>query len=68
MKALQDSIFLTAAYNRRYKTKEQTLGAWDSGKDFTTPVGSYCSIRDLYLLKNNYGRVYLQYDRGILEV
>lgn len=68
MKPHKHSIFLTAAYGRRYKTKEQALTAWDSGKDFITTMGSYCSVRDLVLLKTNYNRVFLQYDRGILEI
>lgn len=68
MKALQDSIFLTAAYNRRYRTKQQAYSAWLEGKDFFTSLGCYCSIRDTSLLKQNHTCVYIQYDMGILEI
>lgn len=40
---------LTPAYGRDYKTKEQALASWNSGKDFriNCPEGStYCSVRD----------------------
>lgn len=64
----QHLIFLRAAYGRRYHTKQQALEAWNDGKDFITHMGSYCSIRDIALLRTNYTGVYILHDRGNFEV
>lgn len=52
------SISLTPAYGRDYKTPTEVFKDWSEGKDFRmhTPQGStYCSVRDLELLKEEYG-------------
>jgi hypothetical protein len=61
-------MFLLPAYGRSYKTKQEALSAWNSGKDFQIYRGPYCSKRDIDQLHDLADRVYIQYDNGIVEV
>jgi len=51
-------LFLTAAYGRKYTSREQAVKDWQAGKDFKIDDGPYCSIRDIG--RNNPGRLYRQ--------
>lgn len=61
-------MFLVAAYGRSYKTKQQALEAWHSGKDFQIVNGPYCSIRDIEQMYEMSSGVYIQYDSGTVAV
>lgn len=61
-------LFLTAAYGRKYNTREQALSAWQSGKDFKIEDGPYCSIRDLDLMRQDFANIYILYERGSILV
>jgi hypothetical protein len=57
--SLQQGITMTAldqiakplvvmpAYGRTYKSREEVIEAWKSGKDFKVVNGPYCSVRDV---------------------
>jgi hypothetical protein len=44
---LSKPIVLMPAYGRSYKTSQEAIDAWKSGKDFKIVNGPYCSIRDI---------------------
>lgn len=46
---------LIPAYGRTYKTEADMLQGWKDGKDFMVWNGPYCSIRDVELMKKEYG-------------
>ena len=62
------SVFLEPAYGRQYKTREAALQDWQAGRDFNIEGGPYCSRRDIAQLYQQFGRVYIRYSRGTLEV
>lgn len=69
IKQVTSPIFLVAAYGRTYKTREQVLDAWRSGRDFKIVDGPYCSVRDYELLTQDFSNVYICYGtNGLLEV
>lgn len=61
-------MFLIPAYGRSYKTKEQVLEAWKSGKDFKIDGGPYCSIRDIDFMHKQFQNIYILYDMGTVQV
>ena len=69
IKQVTNPLFLVAAYGRIYKTREQALDAWRSGRDFKIVDGPYCSVRDYELLLQDFSNVYVCYgENGLLEV
>lgn len=44
-------IVIKPAYGKCYKSGDEVLAAWKSGKDFKIVGGSYCSIRDRVRLR-----------------
>ena len=68
LRQVTSPLFLLPAYGRTYKTRQQALDAWTSGKDFQILDGPYCSIRDIKALQSMSSGVYIQYDMGVLEV
>lgn len=54
-------IKLTAAYGRKYFSKESALKDWEEGKDFKIVGGPYTSIRDQAMLKDQFNEVYIVY-------
>ena len=40
-------LVVMPAYGRSYKTTNEAVEAWRSGKDFKIVNGPYCSIRDI---------------------
>jgi hypothetical protein len=61
-------LFLIPAYGRRYRSREAALRDWLAGKDFQILGGPYCSIRDLDHMRQEYARMYIQYESGTVEV
>lgn len=50
------SVTLTPAYGRDYKSKAAMLADWDAGKDFVMHSvfdHTYCSVRDLASMAEN---------------
>ena len=54
-------ITLTAAYGRKYSTEKEALLAWIGGKDFKIVNGPYCSIRDIEMMKAQFGGIQIRY-------
>lgn len=42
-------------------TKEETISAWEAGKDFKIVGGPYCSIRDLTQLQKDFDIIELKW-------
>ena len=61
-------LFLIPAYGRRYRSREAALHDWQAGRDFQILGGPYCSIRDVEAMRQEYARMYIQYDLGTIEV
>ena len=61
-------VFLLPAYGRKYTSRQQALKAWQDGKDFQIYNGPYCSIRDIQELRRISSGVYIQYEKGTVEV
>jgi hypothetical protein len=61
-------LFLIPAYGRRYRSREAALQDWLKGKDFQILGGPYCSIRDADQMRQEYARMYIQYESGTVEV
>lgn len=58
------SLSLVPAYGRRYESEDQALESWNKGQDFKIIGGPYTSIRDIDLLKNQFGlpiRIFWKY-------
>ena len=55
-------IQVTPAYGRVYKTMDEALADWKSGKDFQMFNGPYCSKRDLDLMIKEYSKIVLVLD------
>jgi hypothetical protein len=54
-------ITLTAAYGRKYTTEAEAMAAWKSGLDFKILNGPYCSIRDIDMIKAQFGHIVIRY-------
>lgn len=65
---VQSPIVLVAAYGRRYFTKEAAVKDWNDGKDFQIYNGPYCSKRDTKKLREISSGVFIQYEKGTIEV
>jgi hypothetical protein len=71
MNALQQvsgPLFLVAAYDRKYYTKEQAIKDWEAGKDFKIYNGPYCSIRDKQALEEMSSGIYIQCNAGTFKI
>lgn len=44
-------MYVTAAYGRVYKEKDEILTDWHEGKDFKVYQGPYCSNRDILRMR-----------------
>jgi len=48
-------LILVAAYGSRYENSQQAQEDWQAGKDFRVyPTSTYCSIRDLKYIRDNW--------------
>ncbi len=56
---MNDSINIAPAYGRTYESLGSMVEAWNDGKDFKVISGPYCSVRDIKVLKEEYGTVYV---------
>lgn len=54
-------LVLTPAYGRRYSTPQSAIDDWKLGKDFKILLGPYTSIRDINLLKKDFGKVLIKW-------
>ena len=61
-------LFLTAAYGRKYTSREQAVKDWQAGKDFKIDDGPYCSIRDIELMRKEFSNIYIIYERGSVKI
>lgn len=68
LRQVTSPMWLIPAYGRQYKTREQALAAWQSGKDFQIDGGPYCSIRDVELMRQEYSNIYILYNNGSVAV
>jgi hypothetical protein len=71
MKAIRQvttPMFLLPAYGRSYKSREQAVKDWYAGKDFQIYNGPYCSVRDVSMMRNMASSIFIQYDKGTVEV
>ena len=61
-------LFLTAAYGRKYASREQAVADWQAGKDFKIDNGPYCSIRDIELMRKEFCNIYIIYEMGSVKI
>ena len=53
---------LYPAYGRVYESGEDAITDWEAGKDFQMKsTGQYCSIRDVGLLTEEFGALYIKW-------
>ena len=62
---MAQTLMLTPAYGREYKTKAEALAAWEEGKDFKIVNGPYCSIRDFEGLKRRHNAIIMRFGYGM---
>jgi len=62
------TLKLLPAYGRKYKTQKALKIDFNEGKDFQMDNGSYCSIRDLSILKYDYETVYYNFGSSIIYI
>lgn len=65
---LSTPVTLLPAYGRKYSTKEAAVNDWKAGKDFKIAGGSYCSIRDIELLKSEASTVWIDILHTVVRI
>ena len=56
----EDGIILLPADGRKGECPEELLEQWENGKAMKIQGGPYTSIRDMWRLKDQFNRIYLQ--------
>jgi len=61
------TLELVPAYGRSYESIAKAKEAWIKGLDFKVRYGgSYCSVRDIKLIKSDYSKVKVYTDATLL--
>ncbi len=63
------TMFIRPVNMDRFYKKDYLLGLWNAGKAFENIVGSeILSINSIEVYRDQYDRICIQYDMGIIEV